>query len=528
MAPMARPQGNPQGAVAHPTAYSVAFLRARRGALPWVLIAALGCRSHPDLSSSIEPRRPNIVYILADDMGCGDVSGLNEHCAWTTEHLDRLQEEGTSFSDAHTGSAVCTPTRYGILTGRYAWRTRLARGVLHGDSPPLIDVDRVTVESWLQGQGYATACFGKWHLGWHWSRADGAIDFEGPVTQGPHASGFDETFCHSGSLDMAPYVWVQNGAVTAVPDRVTENKDYQGFWRKGKTGSDFDHEDVLPELTRRTVDYIHRRSESSDPFFVYLPLAAPHTPILPTPEFQGASGTNAYGDFVLQVDDCVGQVLAALDEAGLADDTLVIFTCDNGCSPRARFEELATFGHDPSAGFRGHKADIFEGGHRVPFLVRWPGVARPGATSTATICTTDLFDTCADILDAPLPDDAGPDSVSFLGELKGEPRATAREAIIHHSINGSFAVRRGRWKLIMCPGSGGWSAPKPKAARDAGLPPWQLYDLEADPAETVNLVDAEPAVCRDLAAILEGYIREGRSTPGPRQANDREIEVPRQ
>lgn len=523
MARMATPTTRSQDHIARP---DFRMLRCS-GGLTLLCVASLGCRSQPGPVASVEPPRPNIVYILADDMGYGDVSALNAQCAWTTESIDRLANEGVSFADAHTGSAVCTPTRYGILTGRYAWRSRLAKGVLNGQSPPLIDAGRVTVGSWLQGQGYETACFGKWHLGWNWSRTDGEIDFDGPVTQGPHASGFDETFCHSGSLDMQPYVWVQNGAVTAPPNRVTENKDYQGFWRKGPTGSDFDHEDVLPELTRRSVAYIKGRSAAPEPFFLYLPLAAPHTPILPTLEFQGASGTNAYGDFVLQVDDCVGQVMAALEEAGLSEDTLVIFTCDNGCSPRARFEELATFGHDPSAGYRGHKADIFEGGHRVPFIARWPSAIRQGATSNTTICSTDLFSTCADILDVPLPDHAAPDSVSFLNELQGQPATQLRDAVIHHSINGSFAVRKGQWKLIMCPGSGGWSQPTPKVAREADLPSWQLYDLDADPAETVNLAETQPEICADLALILEGYIAEGRSTPGPRQSNDREIALPK-
>lgn len=493
------------------------------------LVSLQACQS-PQAEAPSQTRRPNIVYILADDLGYGDVSSLNAQAAWTTPHMDRLAADGMIFRDAHSGSAVCTPTRYGILTGRYAWRTHLANGVLWGESAPLIDGQRATLEGWLQEQGYLTACFGKWHLGWDWPRKNDeakSIDFAEPVENGPHARGFDETFCHAGSLDMPPYVWVRNGLVTAAPDRTTENKDYQGFWRKGPTGADFVHEAVLPEVTRRAVDFLRERASSDEPFFLYLPLPAPHTPILPTEAFRGKSGTNAYGDFVLQVDDSVGQILAAIDKNGLGENTLVIFTSDNGCSPRARFEELATFGHQPSHDFRGHKADIFEGGHRVPFIVRWPGEVQAGTQSAQTICLTDLFRTCSDILDQPLPESAGPDSVSFLDALQGREPSVKRGAVIHHSINGSFAVRQGRWKLILCPGSGGWSSPRPKQAREQNLPDWQLYDLDVDVAEAHNLAAQEPEICARLLAILDDYVARGRSTPGEPQANDRKVVVQR-
>ncbi|MEO2049106.1 MAG: sulfatase-like hydrolase/transferase, partial [Pirellulales bacterium] len=249
---------------------------------------------------------PNIVYILADDLGYGDVSCLNEQCVWSTPNIDRLAGEGIRFTDAHSGSAVCTPTRYGILTGRYAWRSRLKRGVLHGDSPHLIDPERMTVASFLKKHGYHTGVIGKWHLGWDFANQSAdpqQIDFSKPVENGPPVYGFDYSYCHNGSLDMAPYVYVENGQITAAPDRTTENKDYQAYWHKGLTGADFDHTDVLPNFTRHAVEYLRTHGRNSKPFFLYLPLPAPHTPILPLPEFQGKSHTNAYGDFVLQVDD---------------------------------------------------------------------------------------------------------------------------------------------------------------------------------------------------------------------------------
>ncbi|MHC5063944.1 MAG: sulfatase-like hydrolase/transferase [Planctomycetota bacterium] len=467
---------------------------------------------------------PNIIYILADDMGYGDVSCFNEQAAWKTPAMDRLAAEGMVFTDAHSPSAVCTPTRYGILTGRYAWRTRLKSGVLGGASTHLIDPERATVASTLRDQGYTTACIGKWHLGWDFSMDGGEIDFAGAVQNGPDVNGFDEYFCHNGSLDMAPYVYVQNGRVTAAPDRITENKDYQGFWRKGATGADFVHAEVLPTFTAKAVDFVRRRAEGASPFFLYLALAAPHTPILPSEEFAGKSGTNAYGDFVLQVDDCIDQVMRAVEDVGVAENTIFIVTSDNGCSPRAKFDELADHGHLPSHVYRGHKADIYEGGHRVPFILRWPQVVKAGSSSAETISLTDLMRTAADLVGAELPDDAAEDSVSILPLLRDEALAgPLRESTIHHSINGSFAIRRGKWKLALCPGSGGWSAPRPADAFARALPLVQLFDLESDPGEERNLAAEHPEMVAELIDLLEEQVERGRSTPGAVQANFGEV-----
>ncbi|MCA8975887.1 MAG: sulfatase-like hydrolase/transferase [Planctomycetes bacterium] len=470
--------------------------------------------------------RPNIVYVLADDMGCGDVSCLNPDAAWTTPNIDRLAGEGMSFTDAHSGSAVCTPTRYGILTGRYAWRSRLAKGVLGGDSAHLIDPDRMTVASLLHGHGYHCACFGKWHLGWDFARrADDpkAIDYAAPVTHGPLANGFDHYYCHCGSLDMAPYVYVEDDRITAAPDRTTKNDDFQGFWREGATGADFEHGAVLQNFAGRAVDYVRERARTGQPFFLYLALPAPHTPILPSAGFRGLSKTNPYGDYVLEVDAVVGALMAAVETAGIGEQTLFVVTADNGCSPRAKFDELATFGHHPSGPFRGHKADIFEGGHRVPFVVRWPGHVGAGQRSDQTICLTDLMATCAEVIGVPLPAGAGEDSISLMPALCGTASAPLREATVHHSINGSFAIRQGRWKLAFCPGSGGWSEPVPAAARRQRLPLLQLFDLEADPAERDNRAAEQPEVVSRLTALLERYVVDGRSTPGPARKNDRGV-----
>jgi len=465
---------------------------------------------------------PNIVYILADDMGYGDVSAINENAAWKTINMDKLATAGMVFTDAHSGSAVCTPTRYGVLTGRYSWRSRLKSGVLWSWDDALIEEDRMTVGSFLQNYGYHTACVGKWHLGLGWQYSDensDSVDFSKPVLNGPVTRGFDYFYGITASLDIPPYVYIENNRSTTVPAEFTENKTKYGWWRKGLTGSDFDHEQVLPHLTEKVVSFIGRHIDErgEKPFFLYFALPAPHTPILPTEEFQGRSGTNPYGDFVLQVDHTVGQVMNALEHHGIEDNTLFILTSDNGCSPQAGYDELAEFGHNPSYIFRGHKADIYEGGHRMPFIVRWPAKVKAGTISDQIICLTDLIATCAAIVGDTLPDNAGEDSYNILPVLLGEDIEPIREAIVHHSINGSFAIRKGSWKLIMCPGSGGWSYPVPKEAQEMNLPPVQLYNLEKDNVEQNNVYDQYPGVVEELKSLLDEYILTGRSTPGKPQ-----------
>ena len=479
-------------------------------------------------SQAGDPARPNVIVILADDLGVGDIRATNPAAKIPTPACDRLAREGLTFRDAHTTSAVCTPTRYGLLTGRYNWRSRLAKGVLNGTSPPLIPPERPTLAHLLKAAGYHTAMIGKWHLGWNWIRDEaGEIDFAAPVTGGPDANGFDDFFAFAASLDMPPYVWVENGRPTAVPDRregVTREEDRYGWYRKGPIAADFKIPEILPEIARRAVAHIRQQAATAEPFFLYLPLPAPHTPIVPQPPFRGQSGINPYADFVIQVDHHIGEILDAIDEAGIAEETLVVVTSDNGCSPEANFELLAEHGHDPSGGFRGHKADIFEGGHRVTLLARWPAVIAPGRTTAAVACLTDLYPTLAAITGQPAAADqaGGEDGWSLLPVFEGGGE-TGRETLISHSVDGSFAIRRGCWKLCLCGGSGGWSPPKEAQAKRQGLPPVQLYDLEADPAETTNLEAEHPEIVADLIARLSDEVRRGRSTPGPDLANDREV-----
>jgi arylsulfatase A-like enzyme len=471
-----------------------------------------------------EYKKPNIVFILADDLGYGDVSALNGNSKIQTTNIDRLASQGAIFTDAHSNSAVSTPTRYGILTGRYNWRSTLKKGVLDGYSKPLIPQTRKTMGSLLTDGGYTTACIGKWHLGWAWDnveKGNDSVRFDRPIKKGPTTLGFDYFYGIAGSLDMAPYVYVENDRPTALPNRLTA-REGMAFWRKGPTASDFDHEQTLPNLVGRAEKYITEKSGEKEPFFLYLALTAPHTPILPSPEFRGKSGLNDYGDFVLMVDAMIGRVVAAIEKAGIGNNTILVFTSDNGCSPMANFEELKSKGHNPSYIYRGTKADLFDGGHRIPCIVRWPDKVKPHQV-TQTICLTDFFATFAMLTKYPLKDNEGEDSFSLLPLLlDNHSEKYSREATVHHSINGNFTIRKGDWKLLLSADSGGWSYPKP--GKDdkviATLPPNQLYNMKTDPSETKNLCDQYPEIVTELKTLLLKYINDGRSTPGKTEKND--------
>ena len=463
-----------------------------------------------------ENSRPNIVFILADDLGYGDVQCLNlQRGKIATPHLDRLAAQGMTFTDAHSSSSVCTPTRYSILTGRYNWRTRLQSGVLNGYSPPLIAADRLTVPGLLKQHGYQTACIGKWHLGMGIPEGDPSPK----ITDGPTTRGFDSYFGIAASLDMPPFAYIENDRFT---EPLTTTKKWQ---RSGAAAAGFEAVEVLPTLARKATEYVAAQAKSGKPFFLYLPLTSPHTPILPSRQWQGKSSIGKYGDFVMETDWAVGEVMAALEKAGISSNTLVIFTSDNGCSKAAQIPGMEAKGHFPSADLRGSKADIFDGGHRIPFLARWPERIKAGSRSDRLVGQIDLMATCAELLGARLPDHAGEDSVSILPAMLGADREPLRDALVHHSINGSFAIRQGDWKLELCADSGGWSDPAPGSEAAKGLPDTQLYNLSADLAETKNVRDENPEVVASLMKLLEQYIANGRSTPGAKQANDAEIQT---
>lgn len=478
------------------------------------------------LTAQANESRPNIIYILADDMGYGDVQVLDpERCKIPTPHMDALARDGMIFTDAHSSSSVCTPTRYGIITGRYNWRSRMQAGVLFGFSQPLILTNRLTVAGLMKEQGYSTACIGKWHLGLGLPTTTGNtaigkdgnnVDWKGRISGGPVDLGFDYFYGISASLDMPPYIYIENdrfvGDATAI-------KEFHPN-RKGPSHPDFEAVDVLPEIGRKTVEFIQRQTHDK-PFFAYVGFTSPHTPILPTKEWKGKSKLGSYGDFMMQTDAVVGQIVDALDAAGFGDNTMVIVTADNGCSAGpSRATELEKSGHYSSAQFRGYKSDLWDGGHRVPFIVRWPANVKAGSISDQTICLTDLMATCADLLGTKIPDDAGEDSVSFAPALQGKAIKSSRKGIVHHSISGQFAYRQGKWKLLLTPGSGGWSKAKMPPGIDT-----QLYDMDADPGEKNNLYKSHPEVAKKLLALLTEDVERGRSTAGLDQSNDARVKI---
>lgn len=513
-----------------------------------ILLLALGAGlplvERPVRAADATAARPNIVYILCDDLGIGDVHCFNPQGKIKTPSMDRAAKEGMRFTDMHSGSAVCSPTRYGVITGRYAWRSKLQSGVLGGLSPRLIEPGRLTVAELLKQQGYHTACIGKWHLGMDWVKQGGKdvaelsiespaqvwnVDYSKPFANGPNSVGFEYYFGISASLDMVPYTFLENDHVTVLP---TVDKTFpfmegreSGRTRKGPAAPEFKVTDVLPTLTKKATEYIARQAKAGQPFFLYLPFASPHSPIATAADWQGKSGLNPYADFVMQTDWSIGEVLKALDEHGMQENTLVIITSDNGCSPQAKFEELLAKGHNPNSIYRGHKADIFEGGHRIPFIARWPAKVKAGSESDQTLCLTDLMATCADILNIDLPKTAGEDSVSILPALEGKAEEPLREAVVHHSINGSFAIRQGPWKLVLCRDSGGWSAPRPGTPAAKELPDTQLFNLESDIGETKNVAAEHPDIVAKLTELMEQYIADGRSTPGALQQNTVPVQI---
>jgi arylsulfatase A-like enzyme len=486
---------------------------------------------------SAEVRHPNVVLIFADDMGYGDVTCYDAESKIHTPNLDQLAKGGMRFTDAHSASAVCTPSRYALLTGRYAWRTGLKSGVLGGFSQPLIEKGRMTVADLFQGKGYRTACIGKWHLGMDWgggmrgekgytmrNNSEG-IDFTKPIQNTAIVNGFSEYFGIAASLDMPPYVFIRNDRVTEQPTSSLKEEDKGG--RQGPAVPGWRHKHVMPTLTDEVISFIQRNEQS--PFFVYMPLNAPHTPHAPGDAFVGTSKLDIYGDFMVEVDHHIGRVMNTLDRLKLTDNTLVIVTSDNGPETNM-YPRRSKYGHDSSSHFLGAKRDNWEGGHRVPFIARWPGVIAPGSTCDTPFCLVDMMATFAEMMSVELPTDQGVDSVSILPLMlgKGDDYRKAH-AIIHHSSSGRFAIRNGDWKLLLHAGSGGngYGAGQRSSRyngtieqRSFDTANRQLYNIRTDPDETTNLIEIRPDVVSELTALASEYVRQGRSTPGPHLKTD--------
>ena len=506
------------------------------------LVALLLCLAC-SWNSAIASDPPNILYILADDLGYGDLGCYNPQSKIPTPRLDQLATEGMRFTDAHSPSSVCSPTRYALLTGRYAWRTRLQRNVLGPWDKPLIAPDRLTVGKLLQQHGYQTACVGKWHLGQNYATVDGKpamnnaknvmsnVDFTKPISDGPIARGFDHYF---GTIvpNYPPFCFVENDRTIGIPSVPSTGGIFNV---PGPMLPGWQLENILPELTNHAVQWIEESARGKKPFFLYFALTSPHYPVVPSEDFVGKTKVGAYGDFVHQTDWSIGQVLDALQRAGVADNTLVIFTSDNGAEVTNEvkpgvYDRAQQFDHRSSGELRGAKRDAWEGGHRVPFLARWPGKIKAGAVSEEVICHVDFMATVAAILGERLPDNAAEDSVNILPALLGEERTSPiREATVHHSVRGKFAIRQGDWVLIDSPsgddngksGEPAWL--KNERGYEAHSQPGELFNVRQDLAQRHNLHADKPELVSQLKSLLETYIKNGRSTPGPAQPNDVEI-----
>lgn len=464
---------------------------------------------------------PNIIYILADDMGYGDVKAFNADSRIPTPALDSMASKGIVFTDAHSNSSVSTPTRYGTLTGRYAFRSRLKEGVLTGYSAPLIEKGRETIASLFNKHGYETACIGKWHLGLDWVKKNiekplftgnewnientDNVDYNAFIGGGPTDCGFDYSCILPASLDMPPYVYIENGKITAAVNDYTNDyldKDIRGArYRHGDVADDFNHSECLSYFTRKSEEFIMKSAQQKKPYFLYFALTAPHAPWLPDEKFRGRSDAGVYGDFVCMVDETVRRIYEAVEHSGEANNTLIIFTTDNGAMWLE--EEIQNTGHRANGEWSGGKSDLWEGGHRIPWLATWPKVIFPGRCSDQLICSTDLLATFAEMLGTSFSPDSGSDSYSFWDELSGvmhQDKSIKRQSMVYHSVNGSFALRRGDWVYVDCKGSGGWALPEEKAEN---LPEVQLYNLKDDASQKRNVSELYPEIVLKMKEELE-------------------------
>lgn len=469
---------------------------------------------------AIAQPRPNILIIYTDDQGYGDVSALNPEAKFKTPNMDRLAREGMIFTDGHSSDSVCTPSRYGLLTGRYSWRTRLKRGVLGAEGPCLIENGRMTLASLLRDHGYQTAMVGKWHLGMQFAGEKGKDrDWSKPFTDGPIEKGFDRFFGIPASMNYGILTYLDQDRVTTPPTLWTRKKpglvvhdrasyrimppyDTERDGNNLEVAPDFVDEEVLEVFTKKAMAWIREAARQPKPFFLYLAYTSPHKPVAPRQEFRGRSQCGAYGDFVVETDHRVGQILALLDELKIADNTMVIFTSDNG--PENTWKgRIKMYGHRSAGIYRDGKRSRYEGGHRLPFIIRWPAVIKAGSTYEGPVCQIDLLATFADMLNVSLPPNAGEDSFSFHPVLTGG--RIERPALIHHSAAGEFAIREGDWKLIVN---------KAPTGRGAGSAPvYELYNLRTDPSETTNLADEHPALVSRLERLLERLKSSPRSVP---------------
>lgn len=490
--------------------------------------------------------KPNIIFIFADDMGYGDVSGLNPFARTLTPAIDKLIGEGITFTEAHSAGSVCTPSRYSLLTGRYFFRTTRQRGHYWGYLPPYIETERETIGDLLQKSGYTTACIGKWHLGLNWQKKDETlpliphperlgytnVDFNSLVSGGPNDLGFDYSFIIPASLDMPPYVFIRNNKVVdseilltadVYPKRLddtvgawdkkhTDKNDIYWergvWWRNGEMSKSFKIEECLDVITREGIAFIEREARKERPFFLYLPLTGPHTPWIPNEQFKGKTELGTYGDFIAQIDNIVAQVTRKLEELDIEENTMIIFSSDNGAA-WAR-EDVLRYAHQSSWGRRGMKGDAWDGGHHIPLVIKWPKKIKSGSVFNHDVSLIDFYATFAELTHQNLNKKVAEDSFSFMEVLKGNQKTKTRDHIIYLSSAGKLAIKRGDWKYIEGLGSGGHSSPTRLIPVKNG-PANQLYNMKEDVLESNNLILQKPEVENDLRTFLEELVEKGFS-----------------
>ncbi len=522
------------------------FADIQRGLFLFLAVALLPHCREPE-----QPKNPNVVFIFADDMGYGDVSANNPYARTSTPAIDQLGAEGIRFTEAHTAGAVCTPSRYALLTGRYFWRTPPQQNYW-GYLNPCIEPERETMGDLLQNSGYTTACVGKWHLGLNWSRKDSSLpqipdkkatgytntDFSAPVTGGPNDLGFDYSFILPASLDMPPYVFLENQQVVdtdiiltadVYPNRLDstvevwdekytgEDDIYWGrgvWWRNGEMSASFKIEACLEKIVTKGIAFIEREAKNENPFFLYLPLSGPHTPWVPDREFQGKTALGTYGDFIANIDHAVHRINTKLKELGLEEHTMVIYSSDNG--GHWAEEDKQQYGHQSNWPRRGQKGDAWDGGHHVPLVIKWPEKIKAGGITNETVSLTDFFATFAEMTGQPLKESQAEDSFSFMSLLNGNINTPVRDHIVYLSSRGKLAIKKGSWKYIDCLGSGGFSHPSILPPVKNG-PKGQLYNVQKDPLEQNNLYLGQPEKVEALTTLLEeiknkGFSR-GKSVP---------------
>jgi arylsulfatase A len=473
-------------------------------------------------------QRPNIVILYADDMGYGDLGIQNPDSKIPTPHLDRLAEQGMRFTDAHSSSGVCTPSRYALLHGRYHWRK--FHGIVSSFDQPILDKERTTLAELLKSKGYKTACIGKWHLGWDWNAikkpsvaatagnakdgfAPDAFDWSKPIPGGPLSHGFDYYFGDD-VPNFPPYAWFENDRIITEPTvpLSTPKSTAEGSWeaRPGPAVKDWDFWAVMPTLTQKAEEWISRQTKK-EPFFLYFPFTSPHAPIIPTPEFIGKSQANGYGDFMVQTDNTVGRILVALEKHGFASNTLVIFSADNGPEQYA-YDRVKAYQHRSMGPLRGLKRDLWEGGHRVPFIIRWPGVVRAGKVNDGLISQIDLYASIASFIGAEIPVGSAEDSYNQIGLFTGET-ASARDTLVHNTAANGYALRHGDWVLIAAKSGAVSKVPEWFDAQNGYLPnpnPGELYNLKVDLSQKNNIFASNPGKVKELSTMLEKVRSKGQ------------------